>query len=273
MTCPPRHRERAASGQEQARSNSSSGHPVKNERWRCEDRLPVHWFPEVPSLDALRIEPGEHGVTPPGSRSAGAITPVSQQLSSLPAPPSSSTPRGASAAAYRVRIDRRRSIIAGNRAELGATEGGQEVGEAVVVADLLVLVPRHRLARLRRELAGVRHQIAVVAQQHPAAGGRHDLVAVEGEARTPRPNVPADRPSRVAPSASAASSTSGMPARRPVAGSMPRVVARPAEQVDRHARHTRRLPRPRACRRLDRQGRVDVRVLAECVHEHRFAPV
>ena len=43
----------------------------------------------------------------------------------------------------------------GERLELGAPEGGEEVAHPVVEADLGVLVVRRRLARLRRELARV----------------------------------------------------------------------------------------------------------------------
>ena len=46
----------------------------------------------------------------------------------------------------------------GQHRQLRPADGGQEVAEAVVEADLGVLVVRHGLARLRRELARVRDE-------------------------------------------------------------------------------------------------------------------
>ena len=66
-------------------------------------------------------------------------------------------------------------------AQLPATDGGEDVAQPVVGADLRVLVVRRGIARLGGELAGVVNQRFVGRDQHAAAGGGDDLVAVEGE--------------------------------------------------------------------------------------------
>ena len=65
---------------------------------------------------------------------------------------------------------------------LPAPNARADVAHAVVVADFLVLVPRRVLARLRGELQCVLRLIRRPAQQHTAAGGGNDLVAIEGQA-------------------------------------------------------------------------------------------
>jgi len=64
---------------------------------------------------------------------------------------------------------------------LPAADGGQHVAQPVVVADLRVLVVRRRIARLGRKLARMVDQPLVGRDQHAAARGGDDLVAVERE--------------------------------------------------------------------------------------------
>ncbi|GAB3957873.1 hypothetical protein GCM10027614_74190 [Micromonospora vulcania] len=54
-------------------------------------------------------------------------------------------------------------------AELGPAESGQQRAEPVVVADVPVLVVRHRLAGLGGQVAGSGDQGGVVGDQHPPA--------------------------------------------------------------------------------------------------------
>ena len=71
----------------------------------------------------------------------------------------------------------------GQHRELRAPDRGQEVAEAVVEADLGVLVVRHGLAGLRRELARVGDERVVGPDQRSATARRDDLVAVERQRR------------------------------------------------------------------------------------------
>ena len=64
--------------------------------------------------------------------------------------------------------------------QLAASNSGQHVAHAVVVADFGVLVVGGRLAGLRGQLAGVGNEVPVVGDEHAAAGGGDDLIAVEG---------------------------------------------------------------------------------------------
>jgi hypothetical protein len=64
---------------------------------------------------------------------------------------------------------------------LRPADGGEQVAEAIVEADLGVLVMRRGLARLRRQLARVCDPLVVPGDEHPAAARRDHLVAVEGE--------------------------------------------------------------------------------------------
>ena len=64
---------------------------------------------------------------------------------------------------------------------LPAPNARADVAHAVVVADFLVLIPRRVLARLRGELQCVLRLILRPAQQHPAARGGDDLIAIEGK--------------------------------------------------------------------------------------------
>jgi hypothetical protein len=57
----------------------------------------------------------------------------------------------------------------------------QDVAQAVVVADLRVFVVGRGVASLGSQLAGVLDKLLVRRDQHTAAGGGDDLVAVEGE--------------------------------------------------------------------------------------------
>ncbi len=68
-------------------------------------------------------------------------------------------------------------------AQLAGAEGRQEVAEPVVEAHLGVLVVQHRLPGLRGEVAGPLDQRGVVGDEHAAAAGGDDLVAVEREHR------------------------------------------------------------------------------------------
>ena len=74
----------------------------------------------------------------------------------------------------------RRHALRQNR-ELRAADSGQEVAEAVVEADLGVLVVRYRLAGLRGELPRMREELVVAPGECPATARRDDLVAVEGQ--------------------------------------------------------------------------------------------
>ena len=62
---------------------------------------------------------------------------------------------------------------------MAPAEGGQEVGQAVVVADLGVLVVGRRLAGLGGQVTGPFGDPPVVAEEGAAGGGGDDLVAVE----------------------------------------------------------------------------------------------
>ena len=65
--------------------------------------------------------------------------------------------------------------------QLPAPDPGQHIAHAVVVTDLRVLVMGRGIPGLSSELAGVGDEAGVVGDQHAAAGGGDDLVAVEGE--------------------------------------------------------------------------------------------
>lgn len=65
--------------------------------------------------------------------------------------------------------------------QLAAADARDDIGHAVVVAELLMLVPRGRLARLRGPEQGLVAVRLVAADQHAAAAGGYDLVAVEAE--------------------------------------------------------------------------------------------
>ena len=92
----------------------------------------------------------------------------------------------------RALISWRRSILSGSDGQLAPADRGEQVGHAVVEPDLGVLVVQHRLAGLLREVPGAVDRLGV-ADEHAAAAGGHDLVAVErvsGQG-TPRSGVPA----------------------------------------------------------------------------------
>ena len=77
--------------------------------------------------------------------------------------------------------------------ELRQTERRRDVREPVVVADLVVVVGEAREAGLGREVARPPGERLVVGDDHPAAAGRDELVAVEAERAEPadRADVPA----------------------------------------------------------------------------------
>ena len=82
--------------------------------------------------------------------------------------------------------------------ELCKSDGGEDVAHAVVVADLLVLIPRERLAALLAALTRTIRDALVIRQQRTAARRRYDLVAVERK----NPDFPgASRPAAIARSA------------------------------------------------------------------------
>lgn len=62
---------------------------------------------------------------------------------------------------------------------LSPADAGAYVAEAIVVADLLMLIPREFFARLRRPKQHFVARLLVVAHQHAAAARGDDLVAVE----------------------------------------------------------------------------------------------
>lgn len=62
---------------------------------------------------------------------------------------------------------------------LSPSDAGADVAEAIVVADLLMLIPREFLARLRRPKQHFVVRLLVVAHQHAAAARSDDLVSVE----------------------------------------------------------------------------------------------
>ena len=78
--------------------------------------------------------------------------------------------------------------------ELAAADARPARCSAVVVADLRVLVVRRGIARLGGQLARVVDQLSVVGDQHAAARGGDDLVAVEGEDAGLAETSPAARP-------------------------------------------------------------------------------
>ena len=65
--------------------------------------------------------------------------------------------------------------------ELPAADPRHDIAHPIVITDLLVLVPRVRLSGLRGPKPGLGDARLIVGQQHSAAGGRDDLVAVEGD--------------------------------------------------------------------------------------------
>ena len=65
--------------------------------------------------------------------------------------------------------------------QLATDDARDDVAHAVVVAGLLVLVPRGGFARLRGPFASLLRGGLVVGQQHAARRARDDLVAVEGD--------------------------------------------------------------------------------------------
>src|SRR5207248_5884617 len=71
----------------------------------------------------------------------------------------------------------RHALVEGG--QLTSPEGGQEVRQAVVEADLGVLIVDGRLAGLGGQVAGPFGGAAVVAEEGAARGGGDDLVAVE----------------------------------------------------------------------------------------------
>ena len=69
--------------------------------------------------------------------------------------------------------------------QLGEAERGADVRQAVVEADLVVVVGEPGQPRLGREVAGAPGERLVVGHEHPAAAGGDELVAVEAEAADP----------------------------------------------------------------------------------------
>ena len=88
----------------------------------------------------------------------------------------------------------------GKRLDLRQTDGGRDVREPVVVADLVVHEAHGIFLGGRREMSRRSRKGVVLGEDHAAAAGRDDLVRVEGQrAREPdRARVPA-RERSVAP--------------------------------------------------------------------------
>ena len=219
------------------RSNSRSATPLTAAR-SGEDRLEVHGLPDG-RASMSRRQVRDHLGGACSARTPRTST-VSQQLSS-----SSPAHRHGRATAGRAGRPGPTHTAAGAPAGARASRQGgtagrdparQQVGQPVVEADLGVLVVRDRLARLGGQVAGARDQVRVVAQQHPAAGGGHDLVAVErqrgGAARTSRP---AGR-REVAPATRPRPRRARERRRRAASRDRCCVVGAPAEQVDGHDR-------------------------------------
>ncbi len=84
----------------------------------------------------------------------------------------------------------------GELLELGDAERGRDVRQAIVEADLVVVVGPPGQPGLGRQVAGSTREGLLVGDEHPAAAGRDELVAVEAEAAdaADRSDVPAGEP-------------------------------------------------------------------------------
>ena len=85
--------------------------------------------------------------------------------------------------------------------QLAAANRREQVAQAVVVANVFVLVVRRRLPGLRRQVARPIDDVAAVRDEHAAAAGRDDLVAVERERRAVAERTRLPATAQVAPSA------------------------------------------------------------------------
>ncbi len=73
----------------------------------------------------------------------------------------------------------------GQDLQLAASHGRQQVAHPVVVTDLRMLVVGCRIAGLGGQKTGPAAQFGILGDQHPAAAGRDDLVAVQRKAAHP----------------------------------------------------------------------------------------
>ena len=160
------------------------GHRATTDGAAAERRLQVHRLPERPRLDVARLEleadvlarraellrRDEHARQP---AVAGAVRRFGHERDAR---------RGERAAVDGIDLAAPRELR-GQRLELRAADRGEQVAEAVVEADVVVLIVRGGLARLRREMARALDDVAAVRHEHAAAARRDDLVAVEREGR------------------------------------------------------------------------------------------
>ena len=65
--------------------------------------------------------------------------------------------------------------------DLAADNARDHIRHAVVVAGLLVLIPRRGFARLRGPFPRLLRGVSIIREKHPARRARDDLVAVEGD--------------------------------------------------------------------------------------------
>src|SRR5437762_13404544 len=160
------------------------GHRATTDGAAAERRLQVHRLPERPRLDVARLEleadvlarraellrRDEHARQP---AVAGAVRRFGHERDAR---------RGERAAVDGVDLAAPRELR-GQRLQLRAADRGEQVADAVVEADVVVLIVRGWLARLRREMARALDDVAAVRHEHAAAARRDDLVAVERESR------------------------------------------------------------------------------------------
>ena len=66
--------------------------------------------------------------------------------------------------------------------KLPADDPGNNVAHPIVIADLLMLIPRSVLAALSRPLADFIGIFKAVGQEHSACTARYDLISIKGNA-------------------------------------------------------------------------------------------
>ena len=84
------------------------------------------------------------------------------------------------ARAYFTEVSATTGDLGGKSGQLTEADGGADVAEAIIVSEDGVLVVRRRVARLAGEEARLSGELGIFGDEHAAAGGGDDLVAVEG---------------------------------------------------------------------------------------------
>ena len=147
-----------------------------------EDRLEMQGLPDRAAFDVLRFQRlaqllgrdlGPRGIQGEAGEPVGGTTPrrFGLELDRREIREGLGVGREVSAA---------RGHLGVQRLQLAQSDGGEDVAEAVVIAEDGVLVMGRGITRLGREVAGLLGKILIIGDKHAAPGGGDDLVAVEG---------------------------------------------------------------------------------------------